>query len=839
MSASAPQRRLLLGAGVAALVAAALGLALLADSPATSGGAQADLAAGSATSAGERGAESSSAVSGGARSASPAARRVGASGALDLPAAPDALAGRVVDPSGRPLEGAQLALVHGPAGPLPSAPHGRTDGGGAFLWAAPPQGPGAYALELRHAGSGARLEVVETGTPALIVLHPGAALEGRCRDPEGRPLPGRVTVHAGGREASAPVGEDGVFALRELAPDQALVRFEPAPETGCLQVLESALLRAGQTAQLELVAARGQVLRGRVLDPSGAPLPGARVRVGSWSGTPLDVVSDETGAFTAGPLTPGDAELVAAHPRGLSCGPLPLDVPLGADPEPLEVWLAPDPALSGRVLGAGAPLAGARVRLTPHPGTPGEARELRTTGEGAFHLAALPAGRWRVEAEAPGFAPSELELEPALLGSEGLTVTLEPAAALRGRVRTAEGAPAAGARVTLEGEGPRAAARTDPSGAFELSGLRPGGFVLTAHLRGAGPAFAAGELAPGEQAALELWLAAPHTLAGEVVDGAGRPLAGAVVRVVEETGERTARADLAGAFTLTDLGPGPYRLIAFAEGCGQATLDDVRPGGRVRVVLERERWVTGAVVDRAGAPVEVLVAPAEAPERARAFADGRFTLEVGPQTRELWIRPRPAGHHHHGEEEGEHHAHAEPAARLIALPPGDAPLEVVLEPGGEASGVVVDERGEPVAGALFVFGLGVEEPTAGPADGFDVLAVSEDDGRFALGGLPADGLALTLLHPDGTPVTVRLVPGDARRLVCPTGGRLRGRLEPPVAGVAVLLRGPVTRRLTSDPEGRFEATGLPPGEYEGLRLDTGGRARAFVRSGGEAELSLR
>ncbi len=832
-------RRLLLGAGVAALAASALGLALLAEPPAAPGATTTGAAAERAAWTGERGAAAREA---GGASAADLADGAHALAALELPSLPaDALAGRVVDPDGRPLEGVELSLIHGPGGPLAGGPaaRGRTDAAGAFSWSAPPQGPGPYALRLRRAGSGARVEPLETGVAALIVLRPGAALEGRCLDPEGRPLPGRVTSYAAGSEQSAPVGEDGAFTLRDLAAEQALVRFEPAPRTGCLEVVESVTLRAGATAQVELVAARGQTLRGRVLDPAGAPLAGALVRARPWGGaTAIEAVSDEGGAFTLAPLTPGAAELVAAHPRGLSCGPLPLDVPLGADPDPLELTLAPDPAVRGRVLGAGAPLVGALVQLTPDASTPGEARELRTDAAGAFHLAALPAGRWRVTAEAAGFARAELELEPALLGPEELVIALEPAAALRGVVRTAGGAPAAGAQVVLEGAGPRAAAVADARGAYELSGLSPGSFVLTARSPGAGPAFAAGELRPGEQATVELLLAAAQRLAGEVVDGEGRPLAGAVVRVIEGWGERTARSDLAGAFALADLGPGPYRLIAFAEGHARAELEDVRPGQPVRLVLEPERWVTGAVVDRAGAPVEVLVAPAEAPERARLFEDGRFVLEVGRATRELWIRPRPAGHHHHGAAGGEGHA-PEPAPRLVSLPPGDAPLEVVLEPGGEASGVVVDERGEPVAGALFLFGIGAEEPTAGPTEGFDVLAVSEDDGRFALGGLPADGLALTVLHPDGTPLPVRLVPGDARRLVCPAGGRLRGRLEPPAAEVAVLLRGPVTRRLTSAADGTFEATGLPPGEYEALRLDTGGRARAFVRSGGEAELSLR
>ncbi len=77
--------------------------------------------------------------------------------------------------------------------------------------------------------------------------------------------------------------------------------------------------------------------------------------------------------------------------------------------------------VSGRVLDpAGAPVAGAAVRLLRAEGTP--LRATTTDAAGAFRIAEVPAGRWRLRAERLGFAPSETEVR--LGGGETRSVEL-------------------------------------------------------------------------------------------------------------------------------------------------------------------------------------------------------------------------------------------------------------------------------------------------------------------------------------------------------------------------------------------------------------------------------
>lgn len=162
---------------------------------------------------------------------------------------------------------------------------------------------------------------------------------------------------------------------------------------------------------------------------------------------------------------------------------------------------------------------------------------------------------------------------------------------------------------------------------------------------------------------------------------------------------------------------------------------------------------------------------------------------------------------------------------------------LVLAPAFDVTGIVVDERGAPVAGAEV---LAVR--TAPPRDRPDVLtilatlgdapspadrAVSGDDGTFRLSKLLpgahdfaaysaglAFGLCPSLAVTPGGP-QVRIVMRRAHRLE----GRVVRRGQGPVAGVPVVAFGEPKRALaldplqkvfaTSDDAGRFEFEGLP------------------------------
>lgn len=172
----------------------------------------------------------------------------------------------------------------------------------------------------------------------------------------------------------------------------------------------------------------------------------------------------------------------------------------------------------------------------------------------------------------------------------------------RGRVRYADGRPAAGAQVLEEREGGRQT-RADAEGGFTLvrSGTGP---VLALH---------EGLLASGDDGArpgqpppaLELVLdeGVAHWL-GLVLTVEDRPIAGVEVTLLRPNLRLTARTDDEGRFELPQLTGGPPWRARFEHpGYVTDTFDIAREGDARRIRLSRPAGVRGQVVDVDGRPV--------------------------------------------------------------------------------------------------------------------------------------------------------------------------------------------------------------------------------------------
>jgi RNA polymerase sigma-70 factor (ECF subfamily) len=459
-----------------------------------------------------------------------------------------------------------------------------------------------------------------------IELVPGGAVSGRVVDEHGVGLAGcRVTL--GSLELS--------YAQLEAA------RLEPAPDRipSCTSDADGRFLllgvaagmhrlwahgegrRAGYTPPLEVRAGQESTgvdvvlaplapenrLHGIVLDPTGEPVPRARIEYrhaidGGDSVTSSSTSADREGRFEF--LLPADARtwLRASDPDGRwSLGSL-ADLPNGARPVVLELREAREVELLVRSRSQG-PLERFAVELRGLDGAPsledmaevygsehaaekvaehaprigGPAAGERPGGRARF---ALPDQPFLLRVLAPAHRLLQLgPLDPAHVAAS-LECTLEPTPGLAGVVLRAD-APAPGVRVELRAEvGEGAAVRingypqrlepeahdetwTDPEGRFVLTPRAAGRYVVRA-MPAAGAPAEIGPLTLDPALAgppLELVLGVGGAIEGRVTLRDRADPEGAIVGITRgDGGERTVRVGRDGRFRFEALLPGPWRV---------------------------------------------------------------------------------------------------------------------------------------------------------------------------------------------------------------------------------------------------------------------------------------
>jgi EmrB/QacA subfamily drug resistance transporter len=188
-----------------------------------------------------------------------------------------------------------------------------------------------------------------------------------------------------------------------------------------------------------------------------------------------------------------------------------------------------------------------------------------SAGDGRWALAAPRNGNYVLIAAAPGHQPQAVTVTVGGRPVE-VDVVLGGTGRLAGAIRSAEGAPVAGASITLtDGHGEVvASAHADSDGAYAFRDLVSGVHTLTVSARAYRPAAMAVDVAPNIETRQDVTLAGSGTLRGTVRTTAGRPVADARVTLLDAAGAVVA-ASLTGedgAFRFTDLEPGEYTVIA-------------------------------------------------------------------------------------------------------------------------------------------------------------------------------------------------------------------------------------------------------------------------------------
>ncbi len=684
-----------------------------------------------------------------------------------LPAAPPApleapgaaVAARAVDgESGRPVAG---ALSWDPARPGLVA---RADGRGELLAPRPAANgrlcvaaPGFVAAEQ------AVPALAETGGAPYrlrLLLWPARRVHGRVVGADRRPLPA-ARVHlvvplplagsAGEIRAALPAeaatGPDGSFDLVWAAAERARLAVRaPGYAPAAIEFERRRAADLGEIALAPLAA-----LSGEVRDGAGRPVPGAAVSAVAAGGEETVASTGPRGEFTLAGLAPGDRLTLSVTKGGFS--PAVLSGVAVPRAHPLAIELRRALRLRGVVMDEdGEPVAGARVVALALPGRQGDqdgafpaiGRPVAqaAAGEGGgFVFGGLPPGPLRLVASASGFLPAarEVDLAEADAG-DPVALTLSRGATVEGRVLTAAGEPAAGARVTLDGAGRELGAETPQAvagedGAYRLAGVPAGEAAVRAEWRGVPPAVAPLAVQAGVNP-LDITLRDGFEVAGRVATAAGEPVAGAELALVPLDTPAAPPPPLAsgedGGFRWESVAAGRYRLRGEKPGYGGEPLEVAVDGGPVAGIelrMDAGGALAGRIAGLAPGEAERVEVRASAPERrdriATPGADGRYRLvDLGPGA---WtVVAQLAG--------------SSRAARGVAVVPpgGEAALDLALG-GGLTLGGVVAHGGAPVAGAwVTVWGNG--------GSGVIASVPTGADGHFRLEGLAPGPYEVAVVH---------------------------------------------------------------------------------------------
>ena len=306
--------------------------------------------------------------------------------------------------------------------------------------------PGRYRVELAHAGSEPMRTDELTLAPGerrdlgTLALRDGFPLEGRVVDDSGAPLEGARVGAAGGADDSAA----GLYAVSDGAGS-----FSIALPAGHYRLTASAPGHAAAgtevdvrpgvpSAPIALRLARAEAsLEGLVRDTGGRPLGRARLLAwpgdgaqrgggGGGSATPIGTTSADVGGhFRMADLPVGELRIEVQHP----------DYPrvtISATPGQFASLTVPFPggiAGEAHARATGAPVTRGRIDATGPDGAKASAELQRA---GAFRLPRLAPGHWRLSVSAPGYHPTEQELDvppSASLGEPSvrdLRVDLDP-----------------------------------------------------------------------------------------------------------------------------------------------------------------------------------------------------------------------------------------------------------------------------------------------------------------------------------------------------------------------------------------------------------------------------
>jgi protocatechuate 3,4-dioxygenase beta subunit len=728
--------------------------------------------------------------------------------------------------------------------------------------------------------------IVDVGDVALLR---GAIVKGIVRTDAGAPVAGVEIIYGWGPSESIAISdEDGRFTSDVLPPGKPRPRVR-AKGYAVTSNLQRELIEGDVIDDLVVELVRAEPIRGRIVDELGRGVAQAWVNcwreqqeqmMFEWNGDSTQSGAD--GAFEFTSLSPGKYQ-VSVNKLGFR-GESQQGVVAGSPP--IELRLAKISTIEGSLVDAesGKPIEGVSARiLVEQKGNQGNASfrpswrgaETEFQADGSFKVSFNETGRIKVEVTAAGYAPGESPILEATENSEikGLVLRLAAGIVLPLRVvdKTSR-EPVEGVILSVaEGGGNKAAsfpqgffgpgssrqmksrAVTDAAGVAKLDGLYTGTFTVTAKRPGFAPTRSDPvtlELgaAPSE---LVIELGRGGAIEGLAADARGNPELGLRVMAVPAEGHerREAVTDDRGRYRIDGVPAGRYRVEAMLEGedsgnrMGYGGYEGENPapleqrfpvlvadGAATTHDLTVTRVVPGslngvAMLNGVPAPgLMVLLAPmtddsdfdfdrntktdALGQFKFRSLKPGKYAVTIG----RTWERIYGGG-----------------AVEVTAGQLAQITVDVAL---GVARGVVVDPKGQPLAGVQIWFELKDDGKEGEAMWGGTRVVESAGDGTFEIDELQAGSYDVTLSRRElkrqrheGLMVAARRETGPLRYTLG-TGGWIAVRLlgierlgEQPRLRFAVTNEGGdavSSSYMQRDSDGRYwvECDGVSAGKIE-------------------------
>ncbi|HEY5927316.1 MAG TPA: carboxypeptidase regulatory-like domain-containing protein, partial [Kofleriaceae bacterium] len=533
------------------------------------------------------------------------------------------------------------------------------------------------ALAVRAKGFAPTAMMIDTSGNAdttervALALARGAAMSGRVLDDKRKPIANARVVATSASEPFPVVdprrdgvltGADGSFSIPAVAAGTwrlTATSGDYAPTTSEPLTVDGASARGG----VELVLARGGIVRGTVQDKAGKPIAGADVSVVVQGYTPWrarrQAFSDDTGKFSIAGLAPRGYDVVAWHDTGASAI-TPVDL---AAKREHEVTLALDVngAITGTVVDkTGQPIGDAQVVAHPEwtGGTGDRAgwsvrgiQETVTDQAGAFRFAGMPDGTYRVRAARPGASEAALSLSTGVAtkpDAAPIKVVVPADGRLIGKVQMADGKPPIGFTVALGATYPVAFSNKD--GAFALPAAA-GTYPMT--ITGLGFVAVTKDVTINEGKDNDVGtisVTPGRSISGRVIDQHGVPVAKALVAAGalltgggaelyikdESIMAKDTETDENGRFVLQGFPPAPLTVVAGKDNVGRSTSIRLPPGpdsATLELVLGATTKLEGKIT-RSGGPVAdaVVIANPIGATSSNFFVvtgpDGTFALDA-------------------------------------------------------------------------------------------------------------------------------------------------------------------------------------------------------------------